>query len=224
MRLVTHGADLPMAKMHSRGFVRKWHAQEYIPSMPSSGAAPHLSSASKALRVSRYAFPVCYDQAMSKQIKYVVAVVLKNKSNPEEFLVVKRPDDDPDLGGHWGFPAATMKPGELPEQAAKRICREKLNCDAEATRFLGLMFQKRNSYDIFLMDVDMMLAEGQQPDVHAATTENTAYVDQKWSTDPMDLMSSAKGGSCCSSIFLTDRGLLDREEWINSLEGSDKVG
>lgn len=161
---------------------------------------------------------------MSKPVKYVVAVVLKNSKNPDEFLVVKRPDDDPDLGGHWGFPAATMKPGELPEEAAKRVCKEKLNCDAEATRFLGIMFQKRNSYDIFLMDVDMLIAEGQQPDVHAASTENTAYVDQKWSTDPMDLMPSAKGGSCCSSIFLTDRNLLDREEWIASLEGSDTVG
>ncbi len=161
---------------------------------------------------------------MSKQIKYVVAAILKNKNNPYEFLVVKRPDDDPDLGGHWGFPATTMKPGELPEEAAKRICKEKLNCDAQATRFLGIMFQKRNSYDIFLMDVDMELAEGQKPDVHAATTENTAYVDQKWSTDPNDLMASAKGGSCCSSIFLTDRKFLDREEWIHSLEGSDTVG
>lgn len=160
---------------------------------------------------------------MSKPVKYVVAVILKNKRNPEEFLVVKRPDDDPDLGGHWGFPAATMKPGELPEQAAKRICREKLGCDAETTRFLGIMFQKRNSYDIFLMDVDMLLTGGQEPDVHAANTENTAYVAQKWSTDPNDLMASAKGGSCCSSIFLTDRGLLDREEWIASLEGSHTV-
>lgn len=161
---------------------------------------------------------------MSKPVKYVVAVVLKNSKNPDEFLVVKRPDDDSDLGGHWGFPAATMKPGELPEEAAKRVCKEKLNCDADASRFLGIMFQKRNSYDIFLMDVDMLVAEGQRPDVHAATTENTAYVDQKWSTDPMDLMPSAKGGSCCSSIFLTDRGLLDRGEWIASLEGSDTVG
>ncbi len=161
---------------------------------------------------------------MSKPIKYVVAVVLKKQKDGEEFLVVKRPEDDADLGGHWGFPAATMKPGELPEQAAKRICKEKLNCEAEATRFLGLMFQKRNSYDIFLMDVDMVLAEGQSPDVHAATTENTAYIDQRWSSDPADLETSAKGGSCCSGIFLTDRGLLDREEWIASLEGSSTVG
>jgi len=153
-----------------------------------------------------------------------VAVVLKKHQDGNEFLVVKRPDDDPDLGGHWGFPATTMKPGELPEQAAKRICKEKLNCDGEVTRFLGIMFQKRNNYDIFLMDVDMVVAEGQEPDVLTATTENTAYVDQKWSTDPEDLRSSASGGSCCSSIFLTDRGLLDKEEWISSLEGSDTVG
>jgi ADP-ribose pyrophosphatase YjhB (NUDIX family) len=167
---------------------------------------------------------VWYSLGVSKQIKYVVAVVLKNNQNPDEFLVVKRPDDDPDLGGHWGFPATSMNPGELPEDAAKRICKEKLNCEAEATRFLGIMFQKRNSYDIFLMDVDMLLIGQNQPDVHSANTENTAYVDQKWTTDPNDLMASAKGGSCCSSIFLTDRNLLDREEWINSLEGSDKVG
>lgn len=159
---------------------------------------------------------------MSKTVNYVVAAILKNDKN--EFLVVKRPDDDPDLGGHWGFPATTMLPGELPEQAAQRICKEKLNCEAEPTRFLGVMFQKRNSYDIFLMDVDMKLLGNKQPNVLEANTTHTAYVEQKWSSDPMDLMSSAKNGSCCSSIFLTDRNLLDREEWINSLEGSTIVG
>ncbi len=161
---------------------------------------------------------------MSKQTKYVVAVILKNKVNPEQFLVVKRPDEDPDLGGHWGFPAATMKPGELPEQAARRICNEKLNCEAEPIRFLGIMFQKRNSYDIFLMNIDMLVADGEMPDVHAAKTERTAYVNQKWSTDAEDLRASANGGSCCSSIFLTDRGLLDKDAWITSLEGSNTVG
>lgn len=161
---------------------------------------------------------------MSKPIKYTVAAIIKNNKNPEEFLVVKRPDDDPDLGGHWGFPAVTMKPGELPEQAAKRICKEKLNCDAKATRFLGIMFQKRNNYDIFLMDIEMLLEDDSRPNVRAATTEHTTYVDQKWSTDPEDLRRSAEGGSCCSSIFLSDRGLLDKDDWIASLEGSGTVG
>lgn len=160
---------------------------------------------------------------MSKQTDYVVAVVLKNSQNPDEFLVVRRPEDDPDLRGEWGLPATTLRPGELPEQAALRVCKEKLNCSADATRFLGIMFQKRNSYDLFLMDIEMVLTGEQQPDVHGATTKTTAYIEQKWSTNPMDLMDSAKHGSCCSSIFMTDRGLLDRDEWIASLEGSDVV-
>ena len=161
---------------------------------------------------------------MSKQVKYTVAVVLRNQDNPDEFLAVRRPDDDPDLRGHWGLPAVTLMPGELPEMAARRVCSEKLGCTAEPERFLGIMFQKRNSYDIFLMDIEMMLASDQKADVHATSTEHTVYVDQKWTTDPMDLLESAKNGSCCSSIFLTDKGLLDRDEWIASLEGSDTVG
>lgn len=161
---------------------------------------------------------------MSKQVKYTVAVVLKLAADSDKFLVVKRPDDDPDLSGHWGFPAVTMQPGELPEQAAERVCKEKLNCSAKATRFLGVMFQKRNNYDIFLMDIEMVLTGKSEPDVRAAETDRTAYVDQKWSSDPEDLRKSADGGSCCSSIFLTDRGLLDKDDWIASLEGSDTVG
>lgn len=160
---------------------------------------------------------------MGKPVKYVVSAIIKKNKDSDEFLVVKRPDDDPDLGGHWGFPSVSMQAGELPERAAQRICTEKLNCKAEPTRFVGMMFQKRNNYDIFLMDIDMVLT-GDEPDVHAAATTGTAYVDQKWSTDPEDLRGSANGGSCCSSIFLTDRGLLDRDKWISSLEGSDTVG
>lgn len=160
---------------------------------------------------------------MSKQIKYTVAAVVMDKNRPGEFLAVKRPADDPDLGGNWGFPAITLKPGELPEDGAHRICREKLNCEAVPKRFLGIMFQRRNSYDIFLMDIEMELVGSSQPNVHEAKTDVTKYVEQVWANDPMIQMPSAKHGSCCSSIFLTDRGLLDRNDWIASLEGSDLV-
>lgn len=159
---------------------------------------------------------------MSKPIKYVVAVVLLNKNG--EYLAVKRPEDDPDLRGAWGLPAATMTADELPEAAALRVCREKLACSAQPKRFLGVMFQKRNAYDIFLMDIEMAVDEETEPDVKKARSRHTVYIDQKWSSDPLDLLPSAKHGSCCSSIFLTDRGLLNREEWIASLEGSDLVG
>ena len=160
---------------------------------------------------------------MSKRVKYTVAAIISDKNRPGEFLAVKRPEDDPDLRGEWGFPAISLKPGELPEDGAKRICKEKLNCEAVPTRYLGIMFQRRNSYDIFLMDIEMELVDSSQPNVHEANTEVTKYVDQIWTDDPMIQMPSARNGSCCSSIFLTDRGLLDRDEWIASLEGSDLV-
>lgn len=160
---------------------------------------------------------------MAKRTDYVVAIALKKKGS-EDFLIVKRPPEDKDLANNWGLPAATMKPGELPEECAMRVCVEKLGCKAVPTRFLGIMFQKRNAYDLFLMDIEMELTDGETADVNASKTENTAYVEQKWTSDPQELMPSAKHGSCCSSIFLTDRGLLDKDEWIASLEGSDIVG
>ena len=150
--------------------------------------------------------------------------MLRNNKNPKEFLIVKRPHDDVDHRGHWGLPAVSLKPGELPERAAQRVCKEKLNCEATAERFLGIMAQKRNGYDIFLMDIEMVLDGNKQPDIMQADTEGTVYVEQKWSTEPAELLESAKAGSCCSTIFVTDRGLMDRDEWITSLEGSDSVG
>ncbi len=159
---------------------------------------------------------------MSKMIKYVAAVVLKDASG-KQFLAVKRPDDDPDLRGSWGLPAVTLQTGELPEDGARRVCREKLGCDATPERFLGIMFQKRNSYDIFLMDIEMTIKQGSEADVNKARSDHTVYTAQQWTADPLTLKPAADHGSCCASIFLTDRGLLDRDEWINSLEGSDLV-
>jgi 8-oxo-dGTP pyrophosphatase MutT (NUDIX family) len=161
---------------------------------------------------------------MSKPVKYSIAVVLKSAQDPNQFLVVKRPDNDPELAGNWGFPAGSSEAGETPDMVARRVCHERLGCTATSTRLLGMMFQKRNSYDIFLMDIEMLLDEGQVADVAKANTTHTAYTEQRWSTNPLDLMPAAHHGSCCASIFLTDRGLLDREEWIASLEGSDIVG
>lgn len=74
------------------------------------------------------------------------------------------------------------------------------------------------------MDMEAEVVGSKQPNVNEADTEDTAYVEQKWTSDFGELRASAKAGSCCSSIFLTDQGLLDRDEWLASLEGSDSVG
>lgn len=151
-----------------------------------------------------------------------VAIVLKKKGS-DEFLIVRRPSDDPDLRGEWGLPAITLRPGELPEDGARRVCSEKLRCRGKPTKFLGTMFQRRNSYDLFLMDIEMELESGTKPNTTASNTKTTKYVEQKWTSDPLTLMPAAQNGSCCASIFLTDRGLLDRSHWVASLEGSDLV-
>jgi len=141
-----------------------------------------------------------------------------------EYLAVRRPEDDVDLGGNWGLPAVTLRPDESPEDGARRVCTEKLGCKAEPIRFLGAMHQVRNRYDIVLMDIEMILVSTTQPDVSQAQTTATAYVAQKWSADPKELLPSARHGSCCSSIFLQDQGLLKREDWTLSLAGSLLVG
>jgi|GEM_PF-5320195 ADP-ribose pyrophosphatase YjhB (NUDIX family) len=61
-----------------------------------------------------------------KDIKYTIAVALKKAEDSNEFLVVRRPADDADLADSWGLPAVTLLPGELPEDGAVRVCREKL--------------------------------------------------------------------------------------------------
>lgn len=159
---------------------------------------------------------------MSKPVKYSVAVILRNDKG--EYLAVKRPLDDADHKGHWGLPAVTLKDGETPDQAAVRVCEEKLDCSGEVKRFLGIMYQKRNKYDVFLMDIEMTLKGERLPDVSKSSTKTTKYIEQLWTMDPMLMMPAAKDGSCCSSIFLSDQGLLDRDDWIEDLEGSDQVG
>lgn len=159
-----------------------------------------------------------------KAIKYCVAVVLRSGHRNHEYLAVRRPDDDVDLAGNWGLPAVTLQPDETPEDGARRVCREKLGCSAEPIRFLGAMHQERNSYNIVLMDIEMMLVGTEQPDIAQAQTTATAYIAQKWSKDPKELLPSARHGSCCSSIFLQDQGIVQRDDWVLSLAGSSRVG
>jgi ADP-ribose pyrophosphatase YjhB (NUDIX family) len=128
------------------------------------------------------------------------------------------------MGGDWGLPATSLKEDELPEEAARRICREKLGCDGQPVRFLGVMFQKRNAYDLYFIDIEVQLVGAGSPDVSKATAKGTVYVAQKWTADPLVLLPSARHGSCCSSVFLTNIGLFDRSQWIESLEGSSLVG
>ena len=52
--------------------------------------------------------------------------------SPEGLLLVRRPDDDDDLPGVWGLPAASLAEGESEEDAVRRAGREKLGVEVRA--------------------------------------------------------------------------------------------
>lgn len=136
-----------------------------------------------------------------KPTKFSVAVYIVNPDNKQEFLIVKRPPDDDMLPNVWGLPAVTIEQDELPEAAAKRVGKEKLNTNIESVSFIGIKRVDRGDYDFILMDIKAKLI-GNQPSVKEATTGHTKYIDQKWTSDLQTLTEAASKGSLCSQIIL----------------------
>ncbi|MBI4175579.1 MAG: NUDIX domain-containing protein [Candidatus Aenigmarchaeota archaeon] len=150
-------------------------------------------------------------------LKYAVSIILYN--DKKQFLVVKRPEEERDLGGIWGFPAVSFDPSmESFDGAVARVGREKLNCEVEPVGRLPItIIQERDGYDLLLIDYKCRVVKG-EPDVRKARTSATKYADQKWTSDPGILMEGAEKGSCCIQLFLHDIGLWPREKFRTSLK------
>ena len=115
---------------------------------------------------------------------------------PEGLLLVRRPDDDEDLPGAWGLPAATLADGESQEDAVRRAGRDKLGVEVRPLRALG--------EDGFMTGWEAELVFGEpavpQPGPH------TQYAELRWG-DPSELVPAARRGSLCSRVLLRARGL-----------------
>src|SRR5688572_14961912 len=142
---------------------------------------------------------------MTKPVGCSVAAVIRRQGEAP-FLAVRRPPDDDKLPGIWGLPAVTLRPGELPEDGLRRIGYEKLGVRLEPFRFVGIRAADRGSYELILMDIEATVVEG-EPDVYAATTTSTRYVDQKWAGDVGVLSEAAARGSLCCRILLESTGV-----------------
>jgi len=145
-------------------------------------------------------------EALEKRVKCSVAAVVRRPDGSGEFLAVRRPLDDRELPGVWGLPAVTLREGELPEAALRRLGREKLGAALEAERFIGIKAADRGDYLLVLMDLEARVAEG-DPSVEAALTSGTAYIEQRWTADPGLLREAASRGSVCSRILLDSEGV-----------------
>ncbi|MBQ6137292.1 MAG: (deoxy)nucleoside triphosphate pyrophosphohydrolase, partial [Kiritimatiellae bacterium] len=63
----------------------------------------------------------------------VVGAIIKDD---DRFLVGQRPADK-SQGGMWEFMGGKIEPGETPEQALARECREELALEIEDERIIG---------------------------------------------------------------------------------------
>ena len=115
---------------------------------------------------------------------------------PDGLLLVRRPDDDADLPGVWGLPAATLGEGEAEEEAVRRAGREKLGVDVVPLLAIGT--------DGSMTGWEARIASG-TPAVPQAGP-NTQYAAMRWG-DPLELVPAAREGSLCSRVLLRARGL-----------------
>ena len=114
----------------------------------------------------------------------------------DRVLLVRRPDDDADLPGVWGLPAASLADGESEDDAVRRAGREKLGVDVRPLDALGT--------DGFMTDFRAEIVTG-EPALQRGGT-NTQYADLRWG-ELADLAPAARAGSLCSRVLLRARGV-----------------
>lgn len=115
---------------------------------------------------------------------------------PEGLLLVRRPDDDRDLPGVWGLPAASLEGGESQEDAVRRSAREKLGVEVRVGQMIG--------EELTMTDWLVEIVAG-EPSVPQAGP-NTQYAELRWG-EAADLAPAAQQGSLCSRVLLRARGL-----------------
>jgi 8-oxo-dGTP diphosphatase len=115
---------------------------------------------------------------------------------PDGLLLVRRPDDDDDLPGAWGLPAASLAEGESEEDAVRRAAREKLGVDVRPLRRVG--------GEGAMTDWQAEIVSG-EPAV-PQDGPNTQYVELRRG-ELRDLVPAARRGSLCSRVLLRARGM-----------------
>jgi 8-oxo-dGTP diphosphatase len=135
-------------------------------------------------------------------LKQSISLVIEG---PDGLLLVRRPQDDEDLPGLWGLPAASLEEGESEEQAVRRAGRSKLGVEVRPLRPLGEATAQRAANRIRMRDWEAEIVSGDpsvpQPGV------GTQYDELRWG-DPAELVPAARAGSLCCRILLRSRHLV----------------
>jgi ADP-ribose pyrophosphatase YjhB (NUDIX family) len=137
-------------------------------------------------------------------VKQAVAIVIKDES--DQFLSVRRPDDDASLPGVWGLPAVSLAEGETLHDAAMRAGLQKLGVRVRVGRCVGDERIARRTFVLHLTEFEVEILGG-TPAVPQPDATVTQYADLRYTTDLTTLFDAARMGSACSRIFLRDNGV-----------------
>ena len=145
--------------------------------------------------------------AATRADKNSVAVAIRYASaSPERVLAVLRPEnpDDP-LGGLWGLPAATLRPGETIQDTLGRAMRKVgLSWDANgAVIASGSQDREDHILNMTLYAVDW---SGREPAVSRNVADVTIELETRydaWRWAALDDFREAAGrGSLCARLYL----------------------
>jgi ADP-ribose pyrophosphatase YjhB (NUDIX family) len=136
-----------------------------------------------------------------KPLKQSISLVIEG---PGGLLLVRRPEDDQDLPGLWGLPAASLEEGESEEDAVRRAGRTKLGVEVRPVRPLGETSDERRAYRIRMRDWEAEIVAG-RPSVPQAAP-GTQYEELRWG-EAADLRPAARAGSLCCRVLLDERHL-----------------
>lgn len=132
--------------------------------------------------------------------KRSVAIVIRSAERPGDILLVQRPDDDEDLPGVWGLPAASLSDDESHADAAVRAGRDKLGVVLEPGRVLNEGDRERRGYNLAMTLLEATISSG-TPAAVAPPDGTTRYQAWRWGP-PADLRQAAERGSLCSILAL----------------------
>ena len=134
-------------------------------------------------------------------LKQSISLVIEG---PGGLLLVRRPEDDEDLPGLWGLPAASLDHDESEEDAVRRAGRTKLGVEVRPLRPLGEAVGERPAYRIRMRDWAAEIVSG-RPSVPQPGA-GTQYDELRWG-DAAELLPAARAGSLCCRVLLESRGL-----------------
>jgi 8-oxo-dGTP pyrophosphatase MutT (NUDIX family) len=133
-----------------------------------------------------------------RPFKQSISLVIEG---PRGLLLVRRPDDDQDLPGLWGLPAASLEHNETEEEAVRRAGRAKLGVEVRPVRILGEATGGRAQ----MRDWEAEIVSG-RPAV-PQPGPGTQYDELRWG-DAAELAPAARAGSLCCRALLQSRQLV----------------